>query len=87
MTVLADSPAFSGFSVDDADRARRFYEETLGLRVTGMPVMGGLLRLHLALTATLGCTFAQGYYIARPMPAVELPRWLQEWAAIGMRDR
>jgi hypothetical protein len=29
MTVLADSPAFSGFSVDDADRARRFYEETL----------------------------------------------------------
>jgi len=28
--VLTDSPAFSGFSVDDADRARRFYEETLG---------------------------------------------------------
>jgi predicted enzyme related to lactoylglutathione lyase len=45
--VLTDSPAFSGFSVDDADRARQFYEETLGLRVTVMPEMGGLLRLHL----------------------------------------
>jgi predicted enzyme related to lactoylglutathione lyase len=47
ISVLTDSPAFSGFSVDDADRARTFYEETLGLRVTVMPEMGGLLRLHL----------------------------------------
>jgi catechol 2,3-dioxygenase-like lactoylglutathione lyase family enzyme len=45
--VLTDSPAFSGFSVDDLDVARRFYEETLGLRVADMPEMGGLLRLHL----------------------------------------
>jgi catechol 2,3-dioxygenase-like lactoylglutathione lyase family enzyme len=45
--VLTDSPAFSGFSVDDLDRARRFYEETLGLRVTDVPEMGGLMRLRL----------------------------------------
>ena len=45
--MLTDSPAFSGFSVDDTDKARRFYEETLGLRVTVMQEMGGLLRLHL----------------------------------------
>ena len=45
--MLTDSPAFSGFSVDDIDKARRFYEETLGLRVTVMEEMGGLLRLHL----------------------------------------
>ena len=44
--MLTDSPAFSGFSVDDADAARRFYEETLGLRVTD-EAMGGMLRLHL----------------------------------------
>jgi EAL domain-containing protein (putative c-di-GMP-specific phosphodiesterase class I) len=36
---------------------------------------------QLALTATLGCTFAQGYYIARPMPADELRSWLRERAA------
>jgi catechol 2,3-dioxygenase-like lactoylglutathione lyase family enzyme len=45
--VLTDSPAFSSFSVDDLDRARRFYEETLGLRVADVPEMDGLLRLHL----------------------------------------
>jgi catechol 2,3-dioxygenase-like lactoylglutathione lyase family enzyme len=27
--------AFSGFSVDDLDRARAFYQDTLGLEVTG----------------------------------------------------
>jgi catechol 2,3-dioxygenase-like lactoylglutathione lyase family enzyme len=31
--MLSDSPAFSGFAVDDPEAARRFYEETLGLRV------------------------------------------------------
>ena len=45
--MLTDSPAFSGFSVDDLDKARRFYEETLGLPVADMPEMGGLLRLRL----------------------------------------
>jgi diguanylate cyclase (GGDEF)-like protein len=36
-----------------------------------------------ALTATLGCTYAQGYYIARPMPAGELERWLRERARVS----
>jgi predicted enzyme related to lactoylglutathione lyase len=44
--VLADSPAFSGFSVDDLAAARRFYEETLGLRTSDVE-MDGLCRLHL----------------------------------------
>jgi diguanylate cyclase (GGDEF)-like protein len=41
---------------------------------------------QLALTAALGCTFAQGYYIARPMPGPDLLSWLQERAVIGVRD-
>ena len=45
--MLTDSPAFSGFSANDLEKARSFYEDTLGLRVTVMPEMGGLLRLHL----------------------------------------
>jgi predicted enzyme related to lactoylglutathione lyase len=44
--VLADSPAFSGFSVDDLEAARRFYEEVLGLQ-TADPGMGGVMRLRL----------------------------------------
>ena len=46
MTVLTDSPAFSGFSVDDLPAARRFYVETLGLRVSDEE-MDGIMRLHL----------------------------------------
>jgi len=44
--MLGDSKAFSGFSVDDPERARRFYEETLGLRVSD-EAMQGIMRLHL----------------------------------------
>ncbi len=46
---LTDSHAFSGFSVDDLDRARTFYEEVLGLRTFAEPGgMPGILRLQLA---------------------------------------
>jgi EAL domain-containing protein (putative c-di-GMP-specific phosphodiesterase class I) len=31
---------------------------------------------QLELVTELGCTFAQGFHIARPMPADELPAWL-----------
>ena len=27
----------------------------------------------------LGCTYAQGYYIAKPMPVEEFPGWLKDW--------
>ncbi len=41
--MLADSPAYSGFSVDDLTAARRFYADTLGLTVTEQ---NGMLHLH-----------------------------------------
>ena len=44
--MLTDSKAFSGFSVNDLDAARRFYEETLGLKVSDVE-MDGVMRLHL----------------------------------------
>lgn len=43
--MLENSKAFSGFSVDDIPEARRFYSETLGLRVSEE---NGMLQLHLA---------------------------------------
>ena len=41
--MLADSPAFSGFSVDDLPAAQQFYADTLGLTVTEQ---NGMLHLH-----------------------------------------
>jgi EAL domain-containing protein (putative c-di-GMP-specific phosphodiesterase class I) len=34
---------------------------------------------QLTRAAELGCAFAQGYHIARPMPADELERWMSVW--------
>src|SRR3954470_14943507 len=44
--MFTDTPAFSGFAVDDIDAARRFYGETLGLKVEDGPM--GILSLELA---------------------------------------
>jgi len=43
--MFGATKAFSGFSVDDVEAARKFYGETLGLRVDGDE---GMLFLHLA---------------------------------------
>jgi catechol 2,3-dioxygenase-like lactoylglutathione lyase family enzyme len=44
--MFANTPAFSGFAVDDLDAARTFYRDTLGLKVTDEEM--GILTLHLA---------------------------------------
>ena len=43
--MLGDSKAFSGFAVDDLDKAKAFYEDTLGLKTSEE---NGLMTLHLA---------------------------------------
>jgi catechol 2,3-dioxygenase-like lactoylglutathione lyase family enzyme len=45
--MLANSKAFSGFAVDDLQRAREFYGETLGLRTSAPDEAHGLMTLHL----------------------------------------
>lgn len=46
--MLADAKATSGFAVDDLGAAKRFYGETLGLRVSVLSEEAGLLSLNLA---------------------------------------
>lgn len=43
--MFHDTKAFSGFSVDDLEKAKAFYGQTLGLEVTEA---NGLLQLHIA---------------------------------------
>ena len=33
----------------------------------------------------MGCTMAQGYFISRPMPAVEVEGWLSDWSSSSAR--
>jgi EAL domain-containing protein (putative c-di-GMP-specific phosphodiesterase class I) len=40
---------------------------------------------QLALAAELGCTFAQGFHIARPMPGAELALWVAERGTTAKR--
>jgi EAL domain-containing protein (putative c-di-GMP-specific phosphodiesterase class I) len=52
--------------------------QNLGLRVVAegvedLEVWGELLKL--------GCDFAQGYYLARPMPGKDIPAWRLTWLA------
>jgi catechol 2,3-dioxygenase-like lactoylglutathione lyase family enzyme len=43
--IFKHTKAFSGFSVDDLQKAKIFYSEILGLEVTDSPM--GLLELHI----------------------------------------
>jgi catechol 2,3-dioxygenase-like lactoylglutathione lyase family enzyme len=45
MVMFANANAYSGFAVDDIDKAREFYGDTLGVKTS---VEHGLMTLHLA---------------------------------------
>jgi len=52
----------------------------LGLEVVAEGVESGEV---LAAVRALGCDFAQGYYLCKPLPAEQLAQWLasSEWQA------
>ncbi len=54
----------------------------LGLKVTAEGLEEGAAW---GLLGELGCDIAQGYRIARPMPAEHLPQWVAAWVAPDLR--
>ena len=46
--MLKNSKAFSSFAVRDLDAARKFYSQTLGVDVSDVPGMQGVIQLNLA---------------------------------------
>jgi catechol 2,3-dioxygenase-like lactoylglutathione lyase family enzyme len=46
--VFGNTKAYSGFAVDDLERAREFYSETLGLKTSVLDEENGLMVLHIA---------------------------------------
>jgi predicted enzyme related to lactoylglutathione lyase len=47
MHMLANSKAYSGFAVDDVEKAREFYGDTLGVQTTVLDEENGLLQLDI----------------------------------------
>jgi len=88
--LLRDSAAFSGFSVDDLDAARTFYEEVLGLRTSAEPQMGGLLHLHLAggrdvLVYAKGAGHSPATYTVLNFPVPDVDAAVAELTARGVQ--
>lgn len=46
--MFKDTKAFAGFSVNDIQKAKEFYGQTLGIEVSEVEGMGGLLRLNIS---------------------------------------
>jgi catechol 2,3-dioxygenase-like lactoylglutathione lyase family enzyme len=46
--VFGNTKAYSGFAVDDLQRAREFYGDTLGLKTSVLDEENGLMVLHIA---------------------------------------
>jgi len=87
---LTDSRAFSGFSVDDLDRARAFYEDVLGLRIEPAGEMPGILRLRLAgdtdvLVYAKGEGHTPATYTVLNFPVPDVDAAVDELAARGVQ--
>jgi catechol 2,3-dioxygenase-like lactoylglutathione lyase family enzyme len=92
--LLSDSAAFSGFSVDDIDAARTFYEDVLGLRTStpgGMPSEApGMLQLHLAggrdvLVYAKGSAHSPATYTVLNFPVPDVDAAVAELTARGVQ--
>ncbi len=68
--MFADTKAFSAFAVDDLAQARKFYGETLGIRVSEQH---GLLTLRLA--GGGDTRIYRSRTTARPPPPSSCSRW------------
>ncbi|MFF4231987.1 VOC family protein [Streptomyces sp. NPDC001820] len=71
--MLANSKAFSGFAVNDLQKAKEFYGQTLGLRVSEeTDATGGMLTLHLAGGADI-LVYAKPNHVAASFTVLNFP--------------
>jgi predicted enzyme related to lactoylglutathione lyase len=88
MTMFENTKAFSGFSVDDVPRAREFYGETLGLRVSDVAPDMPLLNLELAGDRNVLVyerpDFAPATYTILNFPVEDVEKTVDELSAKGI---
>ena len=79
--MLGNTKAYSGFAADDLQRARDFYENTLGLEVSGEG--GDLITLHLTVYAKPD--FTPATYTILNFPVDDIDAAVGELTARGVR--
>jgi catechol 2,3-dioxygenase-like lactoylglutathione lyase family enzyme len=85
--MFEHTKAFSGFSVDDVQKARQFYGETLGLRVSEEH---GMLNLHVAgdrniLVYPKGADHTPATFTILNFPVDDIDKAVDELTARGVR--
>ena len=84
--MFANTRAFSGFSVDDLGRAKEFYGETLGLRVSEE---NGLLNLHIAGDRNTMVypkpDHTPATYTILNFPVADIEKTVEDLAGLGVR--
>jgi catechol 2,3-dioxygenase-like lactoylglutathione lyase family enzyme len=86
--MLANSKAYSGFAVDDVARAKQFYTETLGLRVSDLDAQNGLLELQVGgerpILVYQKPDFTPATYTILNFPVDDIDKIVDELAARGV---
>jgi catechol 2,3-dioxygenase-like lactoylglutathione lyase family enzyme len=87
--MFANTKAYSGFAVDDLQKAREFYGETLGLKTSVISEEGGLMSLHLAgdrdTLVYQKPDHTPATYTILNFPVAEIDEAVDELAARGVR--
>jgi catechol 2,3-dioxygenase-like lactoylglutathione lyase family enzyme len=86
--MFENSKAFSGFAVDDIQKAQHFYGETLGVKTTLQNEENGLLTLHLAgdrdTLIYLSPNFTPASYTILNFPVDDIDKAVDELTARGV---
>ena len=86
--MLDKSEAYSGFAVDDLDKAKKFYGETLGLKVEVLDEENGLLQLEHAGGKVTLCylkpDLEPGNYTILNFPVDDIDKAVDELAGKGV---
>jgi predicted enzyme related to lactoylglutathione lyase len=87
--MFANTKAYSGFAVDDLEKAREFYGETLGLRTSVISEEGGVMSLDLAgdrgTLVYQKPDFTPATYTMLNFPVDDIDEAVDELAARGVR--
>jgi catechol 2,3-dioxygenase-like lactoylglutathione lyase family enzyme len=87
--MLADSNAYSGIGVDDLAKAREFYGDTLGLKLSMLDEKFGLMTLHLAgerdILVYVSPNLTPASYTILNFPVDDIDKAVDDLSARGVR--